>query len=68
MYLMEHLNELKPQAVFSHRRRTAAILIGDGTAVAYMAGVMKALKDAGIRIDNANNEAEKNICICSTFE
>ena len=51
MYLMEHLNESKPQSVFSHRRRTAAILIGDGTAVAYMAGVMKALKDAGIRID-----------------
>ena len=38
-------------AVFSPRRRTAAILIGEGTGAAYLAGVMKALHDAGVRVD-----------------
>jgi len=38
-------------AVFSPRRRTAAILIGEGTGSAYLAGVMKALHNAGVRID-----------------
>ena len=38
-------------AVFSPRRRTAAILIGEGTGSAYLAGVMKALHDAGVRVD-----------------
>lgn len=38
-------------AVFSPRRRTAAILIGEGTGSAYLAGVMKALNNAGVRID-----------------
>lgn len=36
---------------FSTRRRTAAILIGEGTGAAYLAGVMKALHSSGVRID-----------------
>jgi len=36
---------------FSPRRRTAAILIGEGTGTAYLVGVMKALHNAGVRID-----------------
>ena len=36
---------------FSTHRRTAAILIGEGTSAAYLAGVMSALKTAGVRVD-----------------
>ena len=38
-------------AAFSPRRRTAAILVGEGTGAAYLAGAMKALHGAGVRID-----------------
>lgn len=38
-------------ASFSHQARTAAVLIGEGTASAYLAGAMKALDSAGVRID-----------------
>jgi hypothetical protein len=40
-----------PGAHFSGRRRTAVVLTGEGTAVAYLSGVMKALDAAGVRID-----------------
>ena len=36
---------------FSTQRRTAAILLGEGTSAAYLAGVMSALKNAGVRVD-----------------
>ena len=36
---------------FSPNRRTAAVLVGDGTSSAYLAGVVSALRDAGVRID-----------------
>jgi hypothetical protein len=36
---------------FSHHRRTAVILLGDGTASAYLAGAMSALDAAGVRVD-----------------
>lgn len=36
---------------FSTHRRTAAILLGEGTSAAYLAGVMSALKNAGVRVD-----------------
>jgi hypothetical protein len=36
---------------FSPRRRTAVILSGEGTQAAYLAGVMRALDAAGVRID-----------------
>jgi hypothetical protein len=38
-------------AHFSSRRRTAVVLTGEGTMVAYLAGVVKALEAAGVRID-----------------
>ncbi len=38
-------------AEYSHHRRTAVVLIGEGTASAYLAGVMHALHSAGVRID-----------------
>lgn len=36
---------------FSPHRRTAAILIGEGTAFAYLAGAMRSLDTAGVRVD-----------------
>lgn len=38
-------------AVFSPRKRTAAVLLGEGTGAAYLAGVVQGLHDAGVRID-----------------
>lgn len=38
-------------AHFSPRRRTAVVLTGEGTSVAYLVGVMRALDAAGVRID-----------------
>ncbi len=39
------------EALFSHHRRTTVILSGEGTASAYLAGALRALTDAGVRID-----------------
>ena len=36
---------------YSPRRRTAAVLAGEGTSAAYLAGAMKSFSDAGLRID-----------------
>ena len=40
-----------PDRVYSTRMRTALVLTGSGTAGAYQAGVLRALHEAGIRID-----------------
>ena len=40
-----------PAQTYSTRRRTALILTGTGTAGAYHAGVLRALHEAGIKID-----------------
>lgn len=40
-----------PAQVYSTRRRTALIVTGTGTAGAYHAGVLRALNEAGIKID-----------------
>lgn len=40
-----------PDRVYSTRMRTALVLTGSGTAGAYHAGVLRALHEAGIRID-----------------
>src|SRR5687767_11762967 len=40
-----------PDRVYSTRLRTALVLTGSGTAGAYHAGVLRALHEAGIRID-----------------
>jgi hypothetical protein len=37
--------------VYSPRERTALVLLGTGTAGAYHAGVLRALREAGVRID-----------------
>ena len=44
------LNPLNPQ-LYSTRLRTALVLTGTGTAGAYHAGALRALHEAGIRID-----------------
>ena len=36
---------------FSPRRRTAVVLVGEGTGAAYLAGAMRALDAAGVRVD-----------------
>jgi len=36
---------------FSPRRRTAVVLVGEGTGAAYLAGAMRALDTAGVRVD-----------------
>jgi hypothetical protein len=40
-----------PDRQYSTRRRTALVLTGSGTGGAYQAGVLRALHEAGIRID-----------------
>src|SRR5512145_2720985 len=40
-----------PDRVYSTRLRTALVLTGSGTAGAYHAGVLRALHEAGIKID-----------------
>src|SRR5215204_2814648 len=40
-----------PPDSYSPRRRTALVLTGTGTAGAYHAGVLRALHEAGVRID-----------------
>ena len=40
-----------PDRPYSTRLRTALVLIGTGTAGAYHAGVLRALHEAGVRID-----------------
>jgi hypothetical protein len=40
-----------PEHTYSTRRRTALIFTGTGTAGAYHAGVLRALQEAGIKID-----------------
>jgi hypothetical protein len=40
-----------PDRQYSTRLRTALVLTGSGTAGAYQAGVLRALREAGIRID-----------------
>ncbi|MEE9180757.1 MAG: hypothetical protein V3U22_07665, partial [Vicinamibacteria bacterium] len=36
---------------YNPSRRTALVLIGEGTSAAYLAGAVKALEQAGVRID-----------------
>lgn len=38
-------------STYSPQRRTALVLVGTGTAGAYHAGVLRALREAGVRID-----------------
>src|SRR6186997_1734027 len=40
-----------PADIYSPQRRTALILTGTGTAGAYHAGVLRALHEAGVRVD-----------------
>src|SRR5439155_16967632 len=40
-----------PADTYSPQRRTAVLLTGSGTAGAYHAGVLRALHEAGIKID-----------------
>src|ERR671910_1391475 len=40
-----------PAEPYSPRRRTALVLTGTGTAGAYHAGVLRALHEAGVKID-----------------
>ena len=40
-----------PESTYSPRLRTGVILCGAGTAGAYHAGVLKALTEAGIKLD-----------------
>ena len=40
-----------PERLYSTRLRTAVVLTGSGTAGAYHAGVLRALHEAGVRID-----------------
>ena len=40
-----------PDRLYSTRLRTALVLSGSGTAGAYHAGVLRALHEAGIKID-----------------
>ena len=40
-----------PERLYSTRLRTAVVITGSGTAAAYQAGVLRALHEAGIRID-----------------
>ena len=40
-----------PDRLYSTRLRTALVLTGSGTAGAYHAGVLRALHEAGVRID-----------------
>src|SRR5512135_1590716 len=40
-----------PRESYSPRSRTALLLTGTGTAGAYHAGVLRALQEAGVRID-----------------
>lgn len=40
-----------PERMYSTRRRTALVLTGSGTAGAYHAGVLRALHEAGVKID-----------------
>ncbi len=40
-----------PRSDFSPTRRTAVVLAGEGTSAAYLSGALKALNEAGIRID-----------------
>ena len=40
-----------PERLYSTRLRTALVMTGSGTAGAYHAGVLRALQEAGIRID-----------------
>src|SRR6185295_15793086 len=40
-----------PSDPYSPRRRTALVLTGTGTAGAYHAGVLRALHEAGVKID-----------------
>lgn len=40
-----------PRAAYSPQRRTALVLAGTGTAGAYHAGVLRALRDTGVRVD-----------------
>ena len=42
---------LEPRDAYSPRLRTALVLAGTGTAGAYHAGVLRALREAGIKID-----------------
>jgi hypothetical protein len=44
-------NEEVTGAHFSPRRRTAVVLTGEGTSVGYLAGVVRALDAAGVRMD-----------------
>lgn len=44
---------LRPPVSYSPRLRTAVVLTGTGTAGAYHAGVLKALTEAGVKIDVA---------------
>jgi len=40
-----------PERTYSTRLRTALVLTGSGTAGAYHAGVLRALHEAGVKID-----------------
>jgi hypothetical protein len=41
----------RASSAYSPTRRTALILVGEGTAGAYLAGALKALEEAGVRFD-----------------
>ncbi|MCP5117284.1 MAG: hypothetical protein GY953_41195, partial [bacterium] len=40
-----------PRRGFSPTLRTAVVLVGEGTSAAYLAGALKALREAGVRFD-----------------
>jgi hypothetical protein len=43
---------LPPRAYsFSPTRRTAVVLVGEGTTAAYLAGALQAIEEAGVRVD-----------------
>src|SRR6185295_1417344 len=49
---------------YSTRRRTALVLTGTGTAGAYHAGVLRALAEAGIKIDLVAGRGAGAIAAC----
>ena len=47
----EHRRKANGECVYSPDRRTALVLCGTGAHGAYHAGVLKALQEAGVKID-----------------
>lgn len=48
---MSTLSDSAQAPAYSPQRRTALVLVGTGTAGAYHAGVLRALRQAGVRVD-----------------